>query len=84
MSGFLPASASGNVMFSIAVSVGIRLYDWKTNPILSRRTTVSSFSEHAVISMSPSRMRPAVTRSSPARQCNSVDLPDPDGPMIAV
>ena len=71
-------------MFSIAVSVGIRLYDWKTNPILSRRTTVNSFSEQAVISMSPSVIRPAVTRSSPARQCSSVDLPEPDGPMIAV
>ncbi len=71
-------------MFSIAFSVGIRLYDWKTNPILSRRTTVSSFSETAVMSMSPRSTRPAVTRSSPARQCSNVDLPEPDGPMIAV
>ena len=27
---------------------------------------------------------PAVSASSPARQCINVDLPDPDGPMIAV
>ena len=27
---------------------------------------------------------PSVSVSSPARQCSSVDLPDPDGPMIAV
>ena len=27
---------------------------------------------------------PEVGRSSPARQCISVDLPEPDGPMIAV
>ena len=27
---------------------------------------------------------PDVTLSSPARQCISVDLPDPDGPMIAL
>ena len=27
---------------------------------------------------------PEVTSSSPATQCISVDLPDPDGPMIAV
>ena len=26
---------------------------------------------------------PDVTVSSPARQCISVDLPDPDGPMMA-
>src|SRR5436309_1049889 len=34
--------------------------------------------------MSPRKIRPEVTRSSPARQCSSVDFPDPDGPMIAV
>ncbi len=27
---------------------------------------------------------PEVSVSSPATQCMSVDLPDPDGPMIAV
>ena len=27
---------------------------------------------------------PDVSESSPARQCISVDLPEPDGPMIAV
>ena len=27
---------------------------------------------------------PDVSVSSPARQCISVDLPEPDGPMIAV
>ena len=28
--------------------------------------------------------QPLVVESSPARMCISVDLPDPDGPMIAV
>ena len=28
--------------------------------------------------------RPAVSVSSPARQCMRVDLPDPEGPMMAV
>ena len=28
--------------------------------------------------------RPELTRSSPAAQCSSVDLPDPEGPMITV
>ena len=27
---------------------------------------------------------PSLSESRPARQCSSVDLPDPDGPMIAV
>ena len=31
-----------------------------------------------------STTRPAVTVSNPAMQCINVDLPDPDGPMIAV
>src|SRR6476620_489913 len=46
--------------------------------------SVSCFSLHALISMSPRKIWPLLTRSNPARQCSSVDLPDPDGPMIAV
>ena len=35
--------------------------------------------------MSPSSMiSPEVIESRPARQCMSVDLPEPDGPMMAV
>ena len=83
-SGFRPASDIGKVMFSSAVSVGIRLYDWKTNPMLSRRTIVSCFSDAALISTSPRKIRPELTRSRPARQCSNVDFPEPDGPMIAV
>ena len=30
------------------------------------------------------KVAPEVKLSSPARQCSSVDLPEPDGPMIAV
>ena len=71
-------------MFSSAVSVGIRLKVWNTNPIESRRIRVSCFSEQALISTSPRKICPDVTRSRPARQCSRVDFPDPDGPMIAV
>ena len=35
-------------------------------------------------SMSPMKTWPEVSVSRPATQCISVDLPDPDGPMIAV
>jgi hypothetical protein len=71
-------------MFSAAVSVGTRLYAWKMNPTLSRRSSVSALSARAVRSVSPMNTRPLVTLSRPAMQCMSVDLPDPDGPMMAL
>ena len=71
-------------MFSSAVSVGTRLNAWKTKPILSRRSRVSCFSERLLRSASPMKTWPEVSVSRPARQCMSVDLPEPDGPMIAV
>jgi ABC-type Mn2+/Zn2+ transport system ATPase subunit len=49
-----------------------------------RRSDVSSRSPAFVMSISPMRTRPASTRSRPAAQCSSVDLPEPDGPMTAV
>src|SRR2546425_8464171 len=36
------------------------------------------------MSTSPMKTRPLVGVSRPARQCNNVDLPDPEGPMMAV
>ena len=83
-SGFRPARSSGSVMFSMASSVGMRLKDWKTKPILSRRTCVSALSLSVVRSVSPMNTRPSVSVSRPATQCISVDLPEPDGPMMAV
>jgi hypothetical protein len=74
----------GSVMFSSAVSVGTRLKDWKTKPTSSRRIRVSSSSESPLSSVSPIQVRPELGVSSPAMTCISVDLPDPDGPMIAV
>ena len=71
-------------MFSAAVSVGTRLNAWKTNPTLSRRSAVSCFSLRDVRSTSPMKTEPPVGVSSPATQCSRVDLPEPDGPMIAV
>ena len=34
--------------------------------------------------VSPMKIDPEVSESSPARQWSRVDLPDPEGPMIAV
>ncbi len=53
-------------------------------PSWSRRMSVSSFSLDVLMSRSPRKIRPDVSRSSPAMQCSRVDLPEPDGPMIAV
>ena len=83
-SGFRPARSIGSVMFSAAFRVGIRLKLWKTKPTWSRRTWVRSLSLSVVRSVSPMKTWPEVSESSPATQCMSVDLPDPDGPMIAV
>ena len=71
-------------MFSSAVSVGSRLNDWKTNPSRSRRRIVRSRSESEARSVAPMNTWPDVSVSRPARQCIRVDLPEPDGPMIAV
>ena len=71
-------------MFSRAVSVGTRLNAWKTKPIRSRRSSVIALSSSEPRSTSAESTSPEVSRSRPARQCSSVDLPDPDGPMIAV
>ena len=71
-------------MFSSALSVGTRLKDWKTNPTCSRRTLVRALSSSVVRSVPSMKTCPAVTSSRPATQCMRVDLPEPDGPMIAV
>ena len=53
LSGLVPASDIGRVMFSSASSVGSRLYAWKTKPTRSRRTRVRSRSESEPSSTSP-------------------------------
>ena len=84
VSGRRRASVNGSVTFSPAVSVGTRLNDWKTKPIRSRRNAVSCRSDNEPSSVSPMKAAPLVNESRPARQCMSVDFPEPDGPMIAV
>ena len=84
LSGLRPAMSIGRVMFSRAVRVGSRLNAWKMKPILSRRSLVSCLSLSEPSSVSPMRTEPEEKVSRPATQCISVDLPDPEGPMIAV
>ena len=71
-------------MFSLAFNVGTRLNDWNTKPSCSRRTRVSWRSLSRPSSRSPMNTWPEVSVSSPARQCRSVLLPLPDGPITAV
>ena len=83
-SGLRPARLIGSVMFSATSSVGTRLNAWKTKPTRSRRSLVSFLSLSFVRSVSPIHTEPLVRSSSPASVCISVDLPEPDGPMMAV
>ena len=58
----------------------MRLKAWKMKPTLSRRRIVSCLSCSVDRSVPPMNALPALRRSSPATQCISVDLPEPDGP----
>ena len=71
-------------MFSSRVSIGRRLKNWKMKPMCLRRSFVSSVSWSCVMSAPAIVTAPVVGRSSPARMCISVDLPEPDGPITAV
>ena len=71
-------------MFCSAVSAGSRLNDWKTKPTCPRRSMVSARSDRPDSSAAPILTDPEVGVSRPARQCIKVDLPEPEGPMMAV
>ena len=62
-SGLRPAMARGSVMLSAAESVGTRLYDWKMNPTLARRSSVSCFSLSVPSSTEPMMILPDVSES---------------------
>ena len=70
-------------MFSSAVSVGSRLKNWKTKPMLWRRTSVASLSFRTERRLPARVTSPAEGRSSPPRRWSRVDLPLPEGPMMA-
>ena len=59
----------------LGVSIGSRLKNWNTNPMCSRRSSVSSASSSVVISVPAIVTVPVVGLSRPARMCISVDLP---------
>jgi hypothetical protein len=82
--GRRPSSSNGSRMLPSASSVGTRLNAWKMKPTRRRRRIVRSRSPRPVISVSPIHARPWVGVSRPAMMCMSVDLPEPEAPMIAV
>src|SRR4029077_14212111 len=78
-----PASSSGSMTFSSAVSAGSRWKDWNTNPPRCARRRARPSSSSFVRSSPARSTRPRVGRSSPASRASSVDLPAPDGPVTA-
>ena len=77
-----PAGTRAASTFSCALSVGIRLNVWKTNPIDVARTVVTWLSRMLARSWPSKSTRPAVGRSSPPSICSSVLLPWPVGPWM--
>ena len=79
----MPDSSNGSATFSSAVSSGTSCPDWNTNPNRSRRSALrlSSLSRSSRIPLKCTS--PEEGTRIPARQCSSVDFPDPLGPMTA-
>ena len=71
-------------MFCFAVNIGSRLKLWKMNPMSCLRSIVSCLSFKVVRSTPWNMMWPDVALSKPDSVCINVDLPEPEGPMIAV
>ena len=62
-----------------------RKYQWPVSiSLLDHDAVVVRFSTVPDSSVSPMRASPEVAESRPAMQCMRVDLPDPEGPMMAV
>ena len=60
-----------------------RLKNWKIIPTWRRRNRAAPASDSMSTRSSPTRTAPLVGRSIPAMRLSSVDLPLPDGPMMA-
>ena len=68
-------------MFSMTVLCGNRLNCWNTMPIRARSLLMSFLG--SVMSTPSKVMVPEVGSSSRFRQRRKVDLPEPEGPMMA-
>jgi hypothetical protein len=79
----MPAYTSGSSTLCSADARGSRLKVWKTKPISRLRTRASSLSLLLETSSPFSQYSPADGVSRQPITFMSVDLPEPDGPMIA-
>src|SRR5512146_689765 len=80
---FVPEYRKGSMTLDRALILGSRLKLWKTNPTFWLRISDRSLSERWD-TFSPSRMySPLVGTSRQPRMFIRVDLPEPDGPIIA-
>ena len=70
-------------MFSSTLSSSMRLKLWNTKPICPLRMPVRSFSFSSDTSWPSSQYWPEVGLSRSPRMFSSVDLPHPEGPIIA-
>ena len=78
-----PAYTSGSSTLCSAVARGSRLKVWKTKPISLFRMRASSSSSSSETRWPLSQYSPAVGLSRQPIRFISVDLPEPDGPMMA-
>jgi hypothetical protein len=59
------------------------LKSWNTSPTLRRLSSARAWRESRAVSAPLITTLPELATSSPPARLSSVDLPDPDGPMIA-
>ena len=69
---------------SAALKEAMRLYSWKTKPTWRARNRARSAGRIPEVTVPSMVTWPSVGSSSPAMQCSSVDLPDPEAPTTAV
>src|SRR5688500_16635984 len=81
---FIPRYVSGSSTFSYTLRSPIRLKLWKMNPISRLRTRARSESGRSATVLPLRTYLPSVGESSRPRIDSSVDLPQPDGPAIAM
>jgi len=71
---------NGTLTFSMQLSVGIKLYCWKMNPMFAARNCVTAFLSMRCNGESNTSTSPRSAPSVPAMTLSNVVLPHPDGP----
>jgi len=74
---------TGNVTFSRTLIPSRRLKNWNTIPMWRLRILASALSSISLRASPATNISPSLGTSRPATRFNNVDLPHPDGPMMA-